>query len=157
MQCGLGGEGAVQSLGLGLAGDIDDAAPVAPEKMLEEEMGELAMAAEVEGQRLLPLLVAGFEREAAAAAGVVDEDICAPQSLERRLGDALRRPFGEEVLLDDDQLPGFLLQVFEEVAPPGGDRELDALLCQRDGDRAADAHARARDERALAGNTEIHL
>src|SRR5919198_6529204 len=153
----LGGEGAVQPLGLGLAGDVDDAAPVALNHLRQQTMGELAMAAEVERQRFLPLLVGRFEREAAAAARVVDQDVDAAQFPERGFGDAPRSVGREEVLLDDDELARLLFQLLEEMAAPGSDGEPNAFLRQRQRDRAADAHARPGDERAFAGDAKFHL
>src|SRR5687768_7566694 len=65
----LGGERAVQPFGLGLAGDVDDAAPFAAHHLRQQPVRELALADEVERERLVPLRVGGFEREAPAAAG----------------------------------------------------------------------------------------
>src|SRR5436853_7517916 len=121
-------------------------------------MRELPVTAEVERQRLFPLLVGGFEREAPAAAGVVDENIDAAETGERAFRDALRRLVGEEILLDDDHRGArFALQLFEQGAPAGDDGELDAFAGKRKRDGAADADARAGDQRALAGDAEIHL
>ena len=114
------------------------------------------MAAEVERERLFPLLVRRLEGEAAAAAGIVDEDVDAAEALQRRIGDALRRLLGEEVLLDDDQLVSLSFELLEQVAAARSDGELHTLLRQSNGDRAADADARARDERAFPGDAEIH-
>src|SRR5205807_5122992 len=106
----LGGESPVQALGLRLAGDVDDAAPFAIDHLPHQEMRELAMAAEVERERLFPLLVRRLEGEAAAAARIVDKDVDPPEALQRGVCDALWRFLGEEVLLDDDELVGFPLE-----------------------------------------------
>src|SRR3954463_6297946 len=121
-------------------------------------MRELPVTAEVERQRLFPLLVRGFEREAPAAAGGVDGNIDAADTGERAFRDALRRLVGEEILLDDDdRRVRFALQLFEQCAPAGDDREFYALPAKGKRDGAADADARAGDQRALAGDGEIHL
>src|SRR3954447_23871695 len=73
VQRGLGGECAVDALGLGLAGDVHDPAPAALLHAGEGLPGELGVAREVERQRLLPLLLGGVPAERAAAAGVVDQ------------------------------------------------------------------------------------
>ena len=54
----LGAERAVEALGLRLAGDVDDAAPLARDHLVEQGVGELALAREIEGHRLMPLLLA---------------------------------------------------------------------------------------------------
>src|SRR3990167_4397671 len=77
----LRGESAVQTLGLGLAGDVDDASPAALDHLRQQPVRELALAREVERHRLLPLRLARLEREPAAAAGVVDEDLHRAESL----------------------------------------------------------------------------
>ena len=46
--------------------------------------------------------------------------------------------------------------LLEEIAPAGHDGKLYPFLGQSDGGGAADAHARARDERAFAGDAEVH-
>src|SRR5205085_129504 len=120
-------------------------------------MRKLPVTAEVERQRLFPLLVRRFEREAPAAAGVVDEDVDAAEAREGRLGHPSRGILGEHVLLDDDQAAGLVLQLFQELAATGDDGELYAFGGERDGDGAADADARAGDQRALAGDAEIHF
>src|SRR5205085_4678884 len=65
----LGAEGAVDAVGLGLAGDVGDATPFARHHLRQERVRELALAREVEGDRLVPLLLARLKREAPAAAG----------------------------------------------------------------------------------------
>src|SRR2546423_13419856 len=121
-------------------------------------MRKLPVAAEVERQRLFPLLVRRFEREAPAAARVVDENVASAETGERAFRVALRRLLGEEILLDDDHRGArFALQLFEQRAPAGDDREFYALPRKGERDGAADADARAGDQRALAGDGEIHL
>src|ERR1051325_838313 len=110
----LRGEGAVQALGLGLARDVDDAAPFARDHLVEQKVRELAMAAEIERQRFLPLLVGRLEREAPAGAGGVHEGVELPEAGERGARDALGRLGGEEVLLDDDELARLVLQLLEQ-------------------------------------------
>src|SRR5262245_15657339 len=85
----LGAEGAVDAVGLGLAGDVDDASPLARDHLVEQAMGELALAREVERHRLGPLLLAGIELEGPAAARVVDEDVDPAEPFKSRRRDAL--------------------------------------------------------------------
>src|SRR5688500_1859384 len=80
----------MDALGLGLAGDVDDAAPLARHHLREQPVRELAVAREVERHRLVPLRLARLQREAPAAAGVVDQDVDRAERAERGLGD-LRR------------------------------------------------------------------
>src|SRR5205085_6375435 len=115
----LRGKGAVQALGLGLARDVDDAAPFARHHLLEQQVRELPVAAEIERQRLLPLLVGRLKREAAAAARVVHENVDLAEAGERRARDALGGLGREEILLDDDELSRFALELLEQRAPAG--------------------------------------
>ena len=123
----------------------------------QQPVGELPVAREVERHRLLPLRLARFEREAPAAAGVIDEDVDAPERGERRIGDALRRIGGEEVLLDDrERCAGFLFELLQQISAAGDHSQLDALPGKGNGNGAADADARACDQRAFAGEREVH-
>ena len=157
----LGAEGAVDALGLRLAGDVDDAAPLALDHLIEQRVRELALAREVERHRLVPLLLGGVDLEGTAAAGVVDEDVDGAEAVERRLGDARRCALLHEVLDDQhrlgaaggDDLAGQLLQ---QIGAPGDDGEPRALARQRQGDAAADADAGAGHQRGLAFEIEVH-
>src|SRR4051812_40395761 len=80
-------EGAYDALGLWLACDVDDTAPVARHHLRQQLVSKLALPREVERKRLVPLLLARLEREAPAAAGVVDEDLHRAEPLQRRLRD----------------------------------------------------------------------
>src|SRR3954467_13777263 len=142
----LRAERAVDAFGLRLAGDVDDAAPVARHHLLKQLVGELALAREVERQRLFPLLFARVERELAAAAGVIHQDVDRAQALQRRLGDLLRRVLLHEVALDDDQRRlELLLEFFQEIPPPGYDGKSNPFFRKRRGNAAADTDAGASD------------
>ena len=112
--------------------------------LVEQGVRELALAREVERQGLVPQLLAGVALEGPTAARVVDEDVDRAEPLERRLGDALRRALGEEVLHDEDglgasglgDLAGHLLQ---QLGAARGNRNLHALLRKRQRNAAADA------------------
>src|SRR5438105_11815103 len=115
-------------------------------------MRKLPVAAEVERQRLFPLLVRRFEREAPAAARVVDQNVDSAETGERAFRDALRRLVGEEILLDDDHRGArFALQLFEQGAPAGDDGESYALPPKGERHGAADADARPGAQRGLRG------
>src|SRR2546421_1790175 len=125
----LGGEGAVQPFGLGLAGDVDDAPPLALDHLREQPVRELALAREVERDRLVPLFLGLLGRELPPDPRVVPQDLHRAQARERGLRDRFRSAGLQEVLLDDDELlAGFLLQFFEQLAAASDDGEAHAFL-----------------------------
>ena len=112
---------------------------------------ELALAGEIQRDRLVPLRVGRFERELAAAAGVVDQDVHAAQALQRRLAIVAARPRSRVLhSMMTGFCPRFFRQLLQQVAPARHDREAHAFARQRHRDAAADAHARAGDQRGLA-------
>jgi len=104
------------------------------------------MAAEVERQRLLPLLVVRLQCEAAAAARVVDQDVDAV---------GLRRDRVEERpdLLALTDVAGLLEAPVTELVGNGGDR-CGAAPADRDGTAGVDDGPRGRcaDPRSAAGH-----
>jgi hypothetical protein len=55
VHAGLGAERAVDVLGFALAGDVDDAAPLARDHLVDQRVAELARAVEIQRDRFLPL------------------------------------------------------------------------------------------------------
>src|SRR5215475_13729254 len=162
VDCGLGTEGAVDAFGLRLAGDVDDAPPLARHHRLEQGVGELALARKVERHGLVPLLFCGIDFEGAAATRVVDQDLDGAQTIDGRLDDARGSPLSHQVLRDEERLsaPGradLACQLREQVFPPRHESQLHALPRQRMRDAATDADACARDQRRLALQHEFHV
>ena len=74
----------------------------------------------------------------------------------------LRCVFGERILLDDDGrmsagIDDFRGDFLQKRAPARGDGKLDALSRKLLGDPPADARARARHQRGLVAELQIHV
>jgi hypothetical protein len=109
--------------GFRLAGDVDNAPPLARHHWLEQGVGELALARKVERHGLVPLLLCGVDFEGAAATGVVDQDLDGAQTVDGRLGDARGGPLSHQVLRDEERLSAarradLACQLREQVFPP---------------------------------------
>ena len=161
VHCRLGAEGAVDALRFGLAGDVDDAPPLVFHHLLQQLVRELALAREVERERFVPLLLRCVEREAAAAAGVVHQNVDRTQAIERRLGDRGRRLSLHEVAFDRQRTHAalgddFAGDFFQQIPAPRGERQAHTLGTERQRDAAADATARPGDDRGFSGDFKIH-
>ncbi len=157
----LGAERAVDALGLRFAGEVDDPAPAPLHHLGQQPVGELALAREVEGHRLFPLLLAGVEAERTAAAGAVDQDLDRAEPLERPPGDLVRRVGAHQVAIDDHRrdiaLAHDLLGHLLEQLPAAGDQsETQPLFAQRQCGTAPDAAARPGHEAGLAADLKVH-
>src|SRR5579884_132358 len=152
----LGREGGVEALRLGLAGDIDDAPPAARDHLRQQRMRDLPLAREVEGDRLGPLLLRRIDRQRAAAAGAVDEDIDMTERGEGGVAQALRRVLRHDVLRDQGRPQrlrplDLVRQLFEQPAAAGDGGDVHAFGGQALRDRSPDAHAGARHQCRLSG------
>src|SRR4051794_24616076 len=81
------------------------AAPAALLHRGQQAAGQLAVAREVQRQRLVPLLVGRVLAERAAAAGVVDQDLHGAERVRGRSGDPSGR-VGLPEVHGDDRAPG---------------------------------------------------
>src|SRR5262249_36967904 len=91
---GLGGEGGVQPLRLGLAGNVDDSAPVARDRLRQQGVRDLAVASEVERDRFVPCAVGCIDWQWSTAAGIVDENVDMPELGRGFRGELVRRALG---------------------------------------------------------------
>src|SRR5205814_10535317 len=99
--------------------------------------------------------------ECAAAARVVHEDLDPAERGVRLTRKRVDIAFVERVVDDDRRLRrphrgNLPRDILEVLAPPAGDREAHALASQLERDCAADARARAGDERGAALQVEFH-
>ena len=158
---GLGGEGRVDVLGLGFAGDGDDAAPLPLHHAWQDRMGELAHAREIERHRLFPAVLAGVDGKRPAAAGAVDEDLHFAERAHGLIADALGRVRRHHVLHDERRRrvlrPGDLgRELIQQRLAPRHRRDLGTFTSEHPRDGAPDPHAGAGDERGASLELQIH-
>lgn len=108
----------------------------------------MTLPGEIEGDRLLPFLLRRIDRQGAATAGAVDENIGGSKMRERLLGNAPGGVLRHHVL-DNEQGSVALgsgnlrRQRLEQFSAPANDGNPHAFGGQAPGDGPADAHRRA--------------
>ena len=103
-----------------------------------------------------------LDHAAGRGAGVVDHDVDAAERLVRLLDEVLGVGVLAQVGRDGDDLAvGRARDLggggFQHVLAARADRDIDALLGEREGDALADALAAAGDERGLAVELQVHV
>ena len=124
-------------------------------------MGDLAVAGEIERDRFVPGAVGRIDRQRAAAAGIVDEDVDMAELGNGRGGELVGGAFGHDVLdhRNDGAAGGLDLghQRLQQFLPPRHANHAHAFLCQPAGDGAADPDAGSGYHRRPGFELEIHI
>jgi hypothetical protein len=152
VQGGLGRHRGVEAARFHGAADVDDAAPAALAHAGQQCRGEATRRGEVEGERLLPEILAGLDRGRPRAAGAIDQDIDLAQG-RRGLPGEVGKVVGRGDVGGDRR---HVAVPFDPVDAPcrGGDPR--PLLGQKAGDTGANAGAGARDQTGAVLELEVH-
>ena len=143
----LGAKRAVGVFGLALASDVDDAAPLALNHLVDQGIGHLARAVKVQSDGFLPGLFADMQLfEAARTTSVVHQNVHAAQTRQSRLGQAFGRVVRIQVRFNDHRRMSasghnFVRQLAQLVHPPSRHRHTHALCSQGLGNATPNAHA----------------
>ena len=92
MHAGFGAERTIDVIRLALAGDVDDATPVARHHLVQQGLRDLARAVKVQRHGFLPALFTDMQfGKRARATRVVDQDVDAAQAGHRGIRQGLGR------------------------------------------------------------------